>query len=994
MNFLKSKIFPFFLFFTALGIAQHASTYHKILGERDGFVIDIVRAMNFDEDGFLWLGGESLNNREIILSDVNLVLQRFNGNTFHSIQLPKLDKRVSEINQIYKRQDGLFYLRLDVGIYNQRLILFDPVSMQFQKMTSPELIGNAISKVFKIRDEDYILVQQEKEILLYKLQKNLTISLVLVLKSNKNIIDLFTRLIPFKDFFILTDNHLNIVAYNWQGEKIKEYPKVKSKTNLYTWIDEVFVKDNSTYVFLYEDPKLYYIDENKIEILPVHKNTAIKSEQLLMYNDDFNNNLILSKQDKKISIHSYKKGVLNKIIKDFDLGKGTSICSISNNINDGFWLATEEKELHYFKLPSQKVKTFLEDKSIRAIKALNENEYLVATEIEGWFTVNIKSEEVKEYKFSQKGKLITPGSSRNIFIENGFIWSNNLSTIFKKKLYSSEIESWDNLWVRSIEKLNDSILLYGTQNQGLYTFNTKTKKYKVLLKLDSLFFYDVSIHKNLIAGATDKGLLMYNLESKKSKLYTIKEGLKDDFLLMTDYDPDYGFLVGSRSGKVIRFNEENEKFTTIYEDDLNAGIATIIRDDNKWWLHTFKGFVLFDINSKESKRFGIEDGFSNNEANRYSALKTKEGILVGTLKGLNYFKPKDLKDKKNASKLILVWIRKYDEKLNKHTEILDRNKINEIKSISIPPENRNLELDFSVTNNPVDKHYNYRYRLNSEDWVRISDQQTVRFANLSAGKYSLEIEALDFSNKKIAQSLFLEINSKNFFYKTWWFYLIISFFTISFLIWILKQTREKNKMQGKFSQDLLQSQEEERTRIARELHDSVGQQLTLIKKRAQNIADDPIAKMTNNALEEVRSISRDLYPALLKQLGLRDSIEQLINEYDEQTNLFFSMDIDEIDVYFTENTSLNFYRIIQECLTNIIKHSKAKTVAISIKKENKNVIVLISDNGKGFNVNDSKKKNSLGLKTIFERIKIMKGKLSIDSKLDLGTDFVFSIPIK
>tara|TARA_R110001632_G_scaffold18408_4_gene57046 strand:+ start:13399 stop:15420 length:2022 start_codon:yes stop_codon:yes gene_type:complete len=205
--------------------------------------------------------------------------------------------------------------------------------------------------------------------------------------------------------------------------------------------------------------------------------------------------------------------------------------------------------------------------------------------------------------------------------------------------------------------------------------------------------------------------------------------------------------------------------------------------------------------------------------------------------------------------------------------------------------------------------------------------------------------------------------------------------------------REKQQ-QEQFSQDLLLSQETERTRIARELHDSVGQQLTLIKKKAQNKDDVDIAEMTNNALEEVRSISRDLYPTLLKQLGLKESIEQLVNEYDEQTDLFFSMDIDKIDNYFNENTSLNFYRLMQECLTNIVKHAKAKSVTVTIKKEEDKIIALISDNGKGFDATDSKKKNSLGLKTIFERIKIMNGKLSIDSKLDIGTSFIFSIPIK
>ena len=102
----------------------------------------------------------------------------------------------------------------------------------------------------------------------------------------------------------------------------------------------------------------------------------------------------------------------------------------------------------------------------------------------------------------------------------------------------------------------------------------------------------------------------------------------------------------------------------------------------------------------------------------------------------------------------------------------------------------------------------------------------------------------------------------------------------------------------------------ERTRIAKELHDSVGQKLTLIKRKSQNTKQIELTNLTNDALEEVRSISRGLYPALLKELGLSRSLTQLVNEYDEQTELFYTMDIDIIDSYFTETASLNFYRLI------------------------------------------------------------------------------------
>jgi signal transduction histidine kinase len=255
-------------------------------------------------------------------------------------------------------------------------------------------------------------------------------------------------------------------------------------------------------------------------------------------------------------------------------------------------------------------------------------------------------------------------------------------------------------------------------------------------------------------------------------------------------------------------------------------------------------------------------------------------------------------------------------------------------------------------------------------------------------KKTLKIEAQESNIALLA----LENQNKN----QWMLFGGIGIFSI-FVIILLSNSRntakKENFQQEKFSQALLLSQEEERTRIARELHDSVGQQLTLIKRKSQNLQQEEITALTNNALDEVRSISRGLYPTLLKELGLTESIEQLVNEYDEQTDLFFSKDIDSINTCFTESTSLNYYRLIQECLTNIVKHAKAKSVTVNIKREGNSIITLISDNGKGFDVNESKKKNSLGLKTIFERIRIMKGNLSIDSTLDLGTSFIFSIPV-
>ncbi len=214
------------------------------------------------------------------------------------------------------------------------------------------------------------------------------------------------------------------------------------------------------------------------------------------------------------------------------------------------------------------------------------------------------------------------------------------------------------------------------------------------------------------------------------------------------------------------------------------------------------------------------------------------------------------------------------------------------------------------------------------------------------------------------------------------------------LLWRSRNAaRNRELLQEQFSQDLLSAQEEERTRVSKDLHDSVGQQLTLIKRKAQNLEQKELATLTNSALEEVRSISRGLFPATLKQLGLTESIQQLLNDLDSESDMFFSVEIDDIDHQFNEAATLNFYRFIQESVTNALKHSKAKTLTVNIVKEDNTVEVLIKDNGIGFDNVTSLKQHSLGLKTIAERIRMLKGVLSIKSKKGEGTDIVSQIPI-
>lgn len=201
-------------------------------------------------------------------------------------------------------------------------------------------------------------------------------------------------------------------------------------------------------------------------------------------------------------------------------------------------------------------------------------------------------------------------------------------------------------------------------------------------------------------------------------------------------------------------------------------------------------------------------------------------------------------------------------------------------------------------------------------------------------------------------------------------------------------------LQEKFSQELLVSQEGERRRISKDLHDGIGQQLLVIKNKLMISGDAETKKMVDHTIEEVRTISRDLHPFQLQELGITKAIEYTINLIDENTMLFISAEIDNIDNIFSKENEVNIYRIIQESLSNILKHAEAEAGKVSIKKFTNNILISIRDNGVGFDFAERYQDvKSLGLKTLLERTKFLKGQMKVTSKRDTGTIIEFQFPI-
>lgn len=215
-------------------------------------------------------------------------------------------------------------------------------------------------------------------------------------------------------------------------------------------------------------------------------------------------------------------------------------------------------------------------------------------------------------------------------------------------------------------------------------------------------------------------------------------------------------------------------------------------------------------------------------------------------------------------------------------------------------------------------------------------------------------------------------------------YAILSVILILLFTWILIFIRKKRKraeqevfIQEQFTFQLLQNTEEERSRIANELHDSVNHELLTIKNALVNGKTVEIEQVAG-LIEEVRSISRNLHPAVLETIGLEASIEQLCERLSEN-GLFTTCEI-EYEQPLDKNTELQLYRIIQESLNNTLKHGKAEAAKVKIIQTATNISVEIKDNGQGFNVEKQiNNPRSFGLQSILQRAKSISGKIIISS---------------
>ena len=210
--------------------------------------------------------------------------------------------------------------------------------------------------------------------------------------------------------------------------------------------------------------------------------------------------------------------------------------------------------------------------------------------------------------------------------------------------------------------------------------------------------------------------------------------------------------------------------------------------------------------------------------------------------------------------------------------------------------------------------------------------------------------------------------------------------------------------QRKQTEIIIQAQENEKGSIARELHDGIGQLLSLAKLQLAQLSLNPHDPEKFHGLEEliqqitsdVKGLTSELMPLSLRKLGLESAVRSLLEHY----NRLIGQDINitckiNLNDYEPDPTiAIHIYHITQEALNNMMKYSRATKISVMMMKLKNSINLIIEDNGRGFDVQEKlKKQNSYGLKTMNERAKLIHAKLRINSATKTGTTISLTVPL-
>ncbi|MEP7229742.1 MAG: two-component regulator propeller domain-containing protein [Ginsengibacter sp.] len=452
------------------------------------------------------------------------------------------------------------------------------------------------------------------------------------------------------------------------------------------------------------------------------------------------------------------------------------------------------------------------------------------------------------------------------------------------------------------------------------------------------------------------------------------------------------------------FNQKQKTFVSFNAKNglLNNEIYGLTKDrQNNLWISSANG--LFRMNAKDNKvvLFDEEDGLLNKQFLGNITILHDGRMAIPTTTGFVYFSPAKVKTFPAPPDVQIASFKVVDRSLSVDS-ILSRK-----KEIQLEHTQNFLTIGFVSISFLGRNTTQYYYQLQGIDkkWIAAGTQRFANYTNLSPGHYIFKVKCENRNGIPSKNITEISIYISPPWWLTWWsftLYILIGG-TLIYIVYRshIRQLESKQAAQIKI---MVATQEEERERISRDLHDDIGTKLSALKlflsslnEKASATGNAEISSLAESseqfikeAMQDVRQLLLNLSPTVLEEFGYTTAVEGLVNKINETKQIHFSLVVFGMAQRMQKEYEMALYRITQELINNVLKHAEAKNVSLQIGQRDEKIILMMEDDGKGFDVNAHKE--GYGLHNLDARTNLMQGAMTIDSQPGKGTSVLIEIP--
>lgn len=490
---------------------------------------------------------------------------------------------------------------------------------------------------------------------------------------------------------------------------------------------------------------------------------------------------------------------------------------------------------------------------------------------------------------------------------------------------------------------------------------------------------------NLWIGTLGHGLIYYHVTTQKLKVFDSSNGLScnniryfsevgENHYIGTDCGM-YELNMSTMSiGK--HFSESSSK---PFQLPNNVIYAILPDKRGHLWISSNKGITKFSLSHGVIKTFDVLDGLQSNEFNTGAAYLDGDGTMYfGGVRGVNYFHPDDLRTNDYVPPVKITSI-----------QVMDSSYAPYLTHLTLPHRQNFISFGFVALNFSSSSKNQYRYILEEVDskWIHAGTRRTANYTNLPPGNYVFRVIGSNNDGVWNEKGATVKITILPPWWATWWFrtLLILLFAGGVYGLFRYRFAQQLRQREAEIKASLL-AQEAERQRFSRELHDSVGANLSLLKMYLSSFGetDIPMAelkerseKLLAGSVDEIRRLIHDMHPRNLKEMGLAKAVDDMARLVNLGNGLKVVFSVTNVPEHLPEQLEINFFRIVQELLQNAVKHSKASCVWLGLGYGHERLILSYRDDGAGYDTSLASTGN--GLLNIRNRVTLLKGEIHVES---------------